>query len=93
MVFSNQHSNEGEKAMCTKEIYENATLIKENDKYTIHHNGKNVARFYNENAKVLYDCFDDEYKNCEVILYFEKEDWRAIQVLQQDGTLLLLARF
>lgn len=79
--------------MYTKEIYENATLIKEDDKYTIYNNGKSVARFYNEHAKTLYDCFDDEYKNCTVILYFEKEDWIAIQVLQQDGTLILLARF
>lgn len=79
--------------MCTREIYENAILIKEDDKYTIYNIGKSVARFYNENAKTLYDCFDNEYKNCTAILYFEKEDLRAIQVLQQDGTLILLAKF
>lgn len=79
--------------MCTKEIYENAILIKENDKYTIYNNSKSVARFYNDNAKTLYDCFDDEYINCVAILYFEKEDLRAIQVMQQDGTLIMLAKF
>lgn len=79
--------------MCTKEIYENAIFTKENNRYTVYDNGRNVARFYNDNAKTLYDCFENEYKNCVAILYFEKEDWKAIQVMQQDGTLILLARF
>ena len=79
--------------MCTREIYEKATLIRENDAYTIYSDCRSVARFYNENAETLYDCFEDEYRDCTAILYFEGEDWRAVQVMQQDGTLILLAKF
>jgi mevalonate pyrophosphate decarboxylase len=79
--------------MCTREIYNNSTLIKENDKYTVYCNGQNVAQFYNEHAKTLLDCFDNKYKNCESILYFEDEEWKAIQIFRQDKELVLLARF
>lgn len=79
--------------MCTKEIYENAIFIKENDTYSIYDKGKIVSRFYNDNAKTLYDCFENEYKNCVAILYFEDENWQAVQVMHDDGTLILLAKF
>lgn len=77
----------------TKETHENATLLKDNGAYTIFAQGKTVAGFYEDNAVTLYDCFDDEYQNCIAILYFENEDLRAIQVMQEDGTLVLLAKF
>lgn len=77
----------------TKETHENAILIKDKDTYTIYSKGNNVTRFYNDNAVLLYDCFEDEYKNCMAILYFENENLKAVQVLQEDGTLILLAKF